>query len=121
MVVSLGMRLLPFRTLRRLLAGGIEAPTGLRRADHASAERAARAVHVASSHAPGFRPCFTKALTTKVLLARRGHLALLRIGVAKGEEELHTYAWAESGGKVMMGGHGIERYSLLAALEGERL
>ena len=49
--------------------------------------------------------CLTQALGTQVLLGRRGHLTLIHIGVAKGEEgRLEAHAWLESRGKVVLGG-----------------
>jgi hypothetical protein len=55
-----------------------------------------------------------------VLLARRGHPALLRIGVLKGEEgRLEAHAWLESKGRIVIGGSELERFTPLVALEGE--
>jgi hypothetical protein len=123
--IKVGMRLLPFRTLRRLSTLAAGAPArGLRHADRASssAERVAWAVQAASRSTPGVKSCLTQALVAQMLLSRRGHAALLHIGVAKGERgRFQAHAWVESEGKVMIGGSGVERFTPLAVLEGEAI
>lgn len=117
--IKLGMRLLPFRTLRRLLDRAAARPLGPQRASHSSVERVVWSVEAASRHTPGVKTCLTQALAAQVLLARRSCPALLHIGVAKGEEqgEFQAHAWVESEGKVVIGGPALERYVPLAVLE----
>jgi Transglutaminase-like superfamily len=117
--IKLGMWLLPFRTLRRLLTRMAEAaPVRLRHADHPSDDRIAWAVETASRHTSRLKTCLTQALAAQVLLARRGHPALLHIGVVKGErEQFQAHAWVESEGKVVIGGLELGRYTTLAVLE----
>src|SRR4051794_12664891 len=95
--IKVGMRLLPFRALRRLSALVAGAPArGLRHADRASssAERVVWAVQTASRSTPGVKSCLTQALVAQMLLSRRGHPALLHIGVAKGEGgRFQAHAW----------------------------
>jgi hypothetical protein len=58
--IKLGMRLLPFRTLRRLLGRAADRPLVVRHADRStSAERVACAVEVAAD-TPGTRPALHK-------------------------------------------------------------
>jgi hypothetical protein len=65
--------------------------------------------------------CLTEAVVAQVMLARRGHPATLRIGVARSEEgRFEAHAWVESGGRVMIGGHELGRYAPLAALEADK-
>jgi|SRR5215210_7353404 len=119
--IKLGMRLLPFRNMHRLLARAADATARLRRADHTSPEKIGWAVDVASRHTPGLKTCLTQALATQVLLTQHCHPALLRIGVARGERgEFQAHAWVESEGKVVIGGSELEHYTPLAVLEGER-
>ena len=113
--------MLPFHILRRLLAKMAEAPTGSQKIDQSYADKVAWTVEVTGRYMPGVGTCLTQALTARVLLARRGHPALLRIGVVKGEEgQLQAHAWLESGGRVVIGGSELERYVPLVALEGEK-
>jgi len=119
-IIRLGLGVLPFKTLRRLLAKLTATPhMGWRKIDRSSAERVTWAVEVAARHLPWVGSCLTQALVAQVLLARRGHSALLRIGVVRGEEgKLEAHAWLESRGKVVIGGSQLlERYTPLVALE----
>jgi hypothetical protein len=118
--IKLGMVLLPFRTLRRLAGRAAGAPARRPRRGYASAERVTWAVEAASRHTPGVKSCLNQALAAQVLLARRGHPALVRIGVARGEGgRFQAHAWVESGGEVVVGGSGHERFTPLTVLEGE--
>lgn len=119
-LVRVGMWLLPFRTLRRLLARMAQAPAVRRRGDQLSPDRIAWAVEIASRYVPGGRTCLVQALSTQVLLARQSHSARLRIGVAKGRRgQLEAHAWVESEGKVVIGGVDVARFIPFSALEGE--
>lgn len=118
--VKLGLVLLPFRVLRRFLEGLTELPIELRDADRCSTERVIWAVEMAGRLTPPARTCLTQALAAQVLLLRRGRPARLHIGAVKGEEDKFlAHAWVESEGKVVIGGNELERYTLLAALEGK--
>ena len=119
-VIRVGLWFVPFQALRRLLTRAVDIQVGPWWPKQISVERVAWAVEVASRYTPGFRTCLTQALATQVLLARRDHPALVRIGVARGEgDKFEAHAWVESEGKVVIGGHDLERYTRLAALEGE--
>jgi Transglutaminase-like superfamily len=122
--IKLTMRLLPFRVLRSLAAraAGVVSTSKLQRANYVSVDRVAWAVEVASRHTPGVKSCLNQALAAQVLLGRHGHPALVHIGVARGERgRFQAHAWVESGGKVVIGGSGRERFTPLVVLEGERL
>ncbi len=117
-VVKLGMMLLPFTTLRRLLGRAAGVLIEPRRADHPSADEVVWAVEVASQYTPGAKTCLARALAVQVLLVRRGQPALLRIGVLKTEQEqFRAHAWVETEGKVVIGGSETGRYAPLATLE----
>lgn len=108
--------MLQFKTLRRFLTRVVDARWSVG-TQEISAESAAQAVKVASRYTPRSRTCLTQTLATQVLLARRGHPAILRTGVARGSgDNLEPHAWVESGGKVVIGGHDLERYTQLATL-----
>ena len=118
--IRLGLSLLSFQTLRRLLAHVTQTPTRLRNADQSFPDRIAWAVAVASRYVPK-ATCLTQALATQVLCARQGHTACLCIGVAKGERgHLEAHAWVESQGRIVIGGSAVEHYTLLSAFEAER-
>jgi hypothetical protein len=122
--IKLGTRLLPFRILQSLVtqAAGMQAMRKRLRTDRASADMVAWAVETASRYTPRAKGCLIKAFAAQVLLNRRGHPALLHIGVAREEQgQFRAHAWVESEGKVVIGGAGLEPFTPLAVLEGKAL
>jgi hypothetical protein len=116
--VRLGLWLLPFRTLRRLL-GRVKTPTGMPGGGAAALDRVAWAVTKASRYVPE-ATCLTQALAAQIMLARLGVPARVRIGVARGENaELVAHAWVEGQGQIVVGGSNLERYTPLLALDRE--
>ena len=120
-VIKVGLVLLPFRTLRRLLVALVGLPFGFRKPERYTAGQAVWAVELAGRLMPRASTCLTQALTAQVLLLRGNHPALLHIGAVKGEEGgLHAHAWVECGGEVVIGGHELEQYTPLVVLDGGR-
>ena len=104
---------LPFRHVVRL-AGAKAALKGCATAAPRS-EDIAWAVTTASAYVPR-ATCLTQALAARWLFARLGWPALLRLGVAKGEDKgLKAHAWLESEGRVVVGAEGLqeEEYAAL--------
>lgn len=98
--VNLGLWLLPFSTLRRIL-DWIGKPNP--RASRTPVHKIIRAVDVSTNFIPGAK-CLARALTCQVLMNQRGDSPELRIGVAKDEEgKLKAHAWIEDQGKVVIG------------------
>jgi hypothetical protein len=84
-----------------------------------SPDRIVWAVIVASQYIPR-ATCLAQALAAQILLARECYQSNLRIGVAKGDkDQLEAHAWLESDGKVLIGGSGINRYTVLPPLNPE--
>src|SRR4051812_33357540 len=97
-MIRLGMRLLPFQTLYRLVAKRQRAISNSRNADQGSIKRVAWAVMIASRYVPA-STCLTQALAAMLLLGKVGHPASLCIGVSKGEQgNIQAHAWVESRG-----------------------
>lgn len=120
-VITLGLRLLPFRPLRRILARGAHAPGGLPTTDPASADRIPWAVAVASRSVPGATSCLIQALAAQVLLEQAGFPAPLHIGVARDEGgQLKAHAWVEHQGAIVIGSPEAGRYTPLMTLGVER-
>jgi hypothetical protein len=116
--MRLGLLLLPFQMLRRLLGMLTVRPTRLRETESFSKERIVWAVENAARHIPLASTCLTQALAAQMLLVRRGYPALLHIGIVTvGKNELQAHAWVESAGEVVIGGFELERYTPLATLE----
>lgn len=118
--IRLGLWLLPFQTLHRLLQKTTQTNTELQEVNQATVDRVAWAVVVASRYVPGAR-CLAQALATQVLLHRRGCPTNLRIGVARGKEgQLRAHAWVESQGRIVIGNlENMSIYTPLPVQEGE--
>jgi hypothetical protein len=117
--VRLGLWLLPFRTLRRLLDRAFDQPSGRLVAAAPDTGRIAWAVAVVSEHIP-HATCLTQALATRALLRRRGQPAELRIGVVRsGHGYITAHAWVESQGRIVIGGTptSVARYEQFPSLE----
>src|SRR2546428_6387850 len=102
--IGLGLRLLPFGSLRDLLDRLSRPRHGLRPQTPLPAARIAWAVERMGRVVPGARSCLVQALAAQVLLARRGCNSSVRIGVAHPSgESLHAHAWVESEGRGVLG------------------
>jgi len=102
-VIRLGLWLLPFQALRRLLTRLTRSTPKPRDEDPDFIRRVARAMRVTGRLVPG-TTCLTQALAAQILLGQRGYHPLLRIGVAKdGGGRLEAHAWLESQGRVVIG------------------
>jgi Transglutaminase-like superfamily len=116
-VMRLGLWLLPFQTLRRLLARFALGPTRVPDTEQFSKSRVVWAVETASRHMPSASTCLTQALVVQTLLARRGYPAVVYIGVVREDrDELQAHAWVKSEGEVVIGGYELDRYTPLATL-----
>jgi Transglutaminase-like superfamily len=125
-VVELGLRLLQLRTVfailheeKRSARKSLSQPVGVA-AD--IPEHVGYCVELASRLHPLHPTCLKKALVFYALLTRRGFDVQLLIGAAKAitntEGKLDAHAWLEYQGRVILGGPGRERYSILCALKG---
>jgi hypothetical protein len=116
--VRLGLWLLPFPWMRRLLKRSNRDEIQSSPLDPHTIDRISRAVVVASRYVPK-ATCLTQALAARILLCRRGQPALLRIGVMRSNNgEFLAHAWIECNGHVVIGGAGvmIEDYKSLPPL-----
>ena len=120
--IRMGLRLLPFQTLKRFLDSVSRTSAESHRANQFSSDRIAWAVVAAGRYVVRDKPCLTQALAAQLLLKRRGYPASLRIGVARSEgKQLEAHAWVESGnGMVIVGGGELSRYTPLPAFDEEQ-
>ena len=121
-LVRVGLWLLPFRTMQKIVNGLASSANEIEPAQSPSTARIARTVTVASRYVPA-ATCLTQALTTQVLLGRCGHASTLRIGVARSKDgEFQAHAWVESDGRVVIGGTAedlAQNYVALPAIDGD--
>ncbi len=117
-VCRLGLWLLPFKTLRSLVAKF----TFPSKRNPAKIDTIIWAVAVASRYVPA-ATCLTQALAGQVLLNQHDAPALLRIGVAKNERgTFQAHAWVESEGRIVIGNSPeLFRYTRLTEFEGDLL
>ncbi len=120
--IRLGLWLLPFQSLCRLLATLMPVIPPPPLAGESIAKDVIWAIEVTSYYSPGGVKCLARALTTQVLLGRQGYSTDLRIGVAKSATgQLEAHAWVESQGKIIVGAlEDLKRYAPLSSLEGQR-
>jgi len=122
-LVRLGMWLLPFKTLRRLLAiisqGNL---VGLPQYSPTT-DQIVEAVNRSSCYLPGNPKCLARALTTQTLMSQYCYSAELRIGVAKGEQgQFEAHAWVESQGQIVIGNlTDLSRFTPMSSCERSRL
>ncbi|MEM7590113.1 MAG: lasso peptide biosynthesis B2 protein [Cyanobacteria bacterium P01_A01_bin.83] len=119
--IRLGLWLLTFKTLRQRLAK-LERVSFLEQ-DAAELNRVIWAVNLASRYQLGGVKCLARALTTQLLLSRRGYPTELRIGVVKTEnDQLLAHAWVESNGEIVMGAiRNLAEFKPFPAWEGSQL
>ncbi|HKS96502.1 MAG TPA: lasso peptide biosynthesis B2 protein [Terriglobia bacterium] len=113
--LEVGLRLLPLRTLVRILRGR-RRTAGL---PNARVERISRCVDLAARLDPFPATCLKKSLVLYALLRRRGIEVELFIGAAKTNGKLEAHAWLEYQGRAITGGPPTERYAPLWSLVGQ--
>lgn len=115
-VVRIATWVLPFSVVRRLATRA--SADGPEQATSHTSEQIVWGVAVASRHLPMTDNCLVRALTTQMLLGRQNIPANVQIGVARdGSGHFAAHAWVESGGKVLIGGEGIDQFTHLMSLE----
>lgn len=114
----LGLWLLPFRYLRRVLDVLTRTPIQSRYVKPPSRQSVVWAVETAGRYMPPATTCLTLSLTVQILFLRSGYPSMLHIGAVREDGgRFSAHAWVESGGEVVIGGHQLERYTPLATLE----
>ena len=101
--IKLALKILPFHVVYRLHQRWTCSPARRPAAGLASPAEVVRATERVSYYVPGGRNCLARALTGKLLLARRGHDALLRLGAARMDDKIQAHAWLEYEGKILIG------------------
>lgn len=118
LVVRLGLWLLPFDQLRKLLFRKKGTESQGPRMPPQSVKSITSGVTLMSRYVPA-ATCLTRALVTLVLLEKYGHVGRLRIAVAKDAVgKLEAHAWVESQGHIVIGSRtDLSRFTVLRAVE----
>ena len=115
LAIRVGLTLLPFSTLQKLLGKGTKKHIDLERKRRFAIDQVAWSV-AAASHCVPKATCLVQALAIQILLLRQGYPADLKIGVTRGNKEgLQAHAWVESRGKMINTGSEIDRFTPLEA------
>ena len=119
-LVRLGLFLLPFKTLQKLLSAISQIKTKSNEVDLTNLGKIVGSVNLSSRYMPLGVKCLARALTTQVLMSQYGYLPQLKIGVAKGEQgKLEAHAWVEYQGKLVIGYlPDLSRFIPLSAFKG---
>lgn len=114
LLVRLGVWILPFATLRRLI-DRLRLPK--RRSKSDGVARLAWAVAVVARRLPS-TTCLVQALAAEVMLRHRGYTPALRLGVRGRADDvklIEAHAWLECGGTVVVGQvENLADYSMLS-------
>ena len=118
--IRVGLRVLPFGTVRTLLARLARTRRGANgQGDGGARARTVWAVETAGRHFPAIGTCLTQALAIHVLLARQGCTSILRIGVKRDTDgKFIAHAWLEKDGNILIGGEGHGSYAPMPGLNG---
>jgi hypothetical protein len=101
MLVKIGLLVMPFQTIYRLL---LRLSRSGRPAPDANPRRIVEAVELSSRNMPFTATCLVRAFTGQVLLQRSGYASDLRIGVARGlNGKMEAHAWIVYQGEVIIG------------------
>lgn len=118
--VRVGLRVLPYRTVQRLVECAVTHREMTPEEEWQSLRQIVGAVEAMSRRLLGTKPCLTQALAAQRMLRKRGMDSTLRIGVAKDGHELLAHAWLERMGRVVIGGgNALARYTPLASVRSE--
>ena len=109
----LAVRLLPFRWIAPRLGAHMVEPMEAGGADEVLLRRVAWAVAAAARHVPWQAVCLPQAMAAKAMLRRRGIDSTLYLGVTGGDG-MTAHAWLRAGGRIVTGGRGVERYTVVS-------
>jgi Transglutaminase-like superfamily len=111
--VRVGLWLTSFGRLRRFVER-IAMPAGSPDPTPGEADRIGWAVDSAARFVPN-ATCLPQALAAEAILLRRGHPAVVRLGVTRNADGVEAHAWVESYGRVIVGGGDLDRFEPLEA------
>ncbi|MBW4555596.1 MAG: lasso peptide biosynthesis B2 protein [Trichormus sp. ATA11-4-KO1] len=103
-MIRLGLRLLAWRNLYKLVGKIVSASPNIPEPDEIVWRRVVWAVEIVSRYMIPKPMCLARALVTHILLAQQGYRTDLRIGVAKNKQgKFEAHAWVEVQGQVIIG------------------
>ncbi|MBI4500160.1 MAG: lasso peptide biosynthesis B2 protein [Gemmatimonadetes bacterium] len=118
MLVRIGLRFLPHRSLQRLNHDHVVSAPPVYARDRGAPGRIAWALGALAPRLPGKNTCLIQALAAHAMLRRRGYPSELRIGVSGKDPAgaIKAHAWVECEGRVVVGDlEDLTAYSVLTA------
>jgi Transglutaminase-like superfamily len=113
-VTRIALSVLPWRTASKLLAA-----SGRRRS-YSSTDRLTWAIQSASRFVPR-ATCLAKAIALQALLARRGRVAILHLGVKTTRTAgFEAHAWLELDGQIILGEGAQQGFATLLSHRADR-
>ncbi|MBN2303393.1 MAG: lasso peptide biosynthesis B2 protein [Anaerolineae bacterium] len=121
MVIKLGVVVLPFKIMHRLVSALVPEDNRSISGDTGEIDRVIWAIRAASHYVPR-ATCLPQALATQVMLGRRGYSTQLCIGFMQDNDtgRLKGHAWVERQGQILIGDIGVSQFTLLTSLEQSR-
>jgi hypothetical protein len=115
---ALVVRFLSFRTISRFVLDNREKPGERALLGDQSPGLIPWAINAMSNRIPGTRTCLIRSLAAKVMFARRGIEARIRLGVGRDDRgSFRAHAWIESEGKIVLGQFDGESYETLPPVD----
>jgi transglutaminase superfamily protein len=113
--VGIGLRVVAFRRLWRLLEAWARCDEQPGESDGIEVRRVAWAIAVASRYVPGAGRCLPQALVAHALLRREGLASRVWLGLARRVDgDIEGHAWVEIDGWTVIGGRDVDRYRPIA-------
>jgi hypothetical protein len=118
-LVGVALRLVSFKKLLHLTEEFSHTTSQGQNPLPPSSERITWAIAAVSRRIPLFSRCLTQAIAAKIILARCGYPALMRIGVSRNENgRLEAHAWVESQGAIVVGAPTADHFVPLPSIDG---
>ena len=114
------LRLLPFRTIMKLVGIGrarASEDVALHRTSDPVAAAVGVAVHRAFARLPWHPTCLVRALAGRLMLMRRGVPSIVVFGVTKKMDHIHAHAWLVAGDGTVCGGREGTGFQPIAAFQ----
>lgn len=96
------LRLVPFRFIRKSLTKRLSSEDSERPVNWTEIHKIVRSVNFFSRFHP-FASCLSKSVAALLLIQHSGEHAVLKIGVAKEDQNFLAHAWLETNGRIVIG------------------
>lgn len=114
-IASASIRLLPFRSVVRVLASSRPRRASTNAFDERETRRVRWAIEAWSRRVPWRTVCFQKGLAMHMMLQRRGIASTLHYGVRTDQEKgLAAHVWVTENGQAVIGGEEAAGFTCLA-------